>query len=108
MRSLDIGLWDWTVKAYDKWDAETWSDDTLSFYVYLCGDCDADGDIDVSDVIYTINYLFKGGFAPKPMVAADVDCDGDETVSDVIYLINYLFKGGTPPCDTDGDTVPDC
>jgi len=28
------------------------------------GDVDCDGDEDISDVIYKINYLFKGGPAP--------------------------------------------
>ncbi|HEX9913024.1 MAG TPA: hypothetical protein VGB01_07255, partial [candidate division Zixibacteria bacterium] len=54
--------------------------------------------ITVSDVVYEINYLFKGGIAPKPLISGDVNCDGKETVSDVVYKINYLFKGGPKPC----------
>ena len=96
--SLDIKLWYWKVKAYDKWGAVRWSDQSWSFYVYLCGDCNGDGKITVSDVVYEINYLFKGGSAPVPLVAGDVNCDGKETVSDVVYKINYLFKGGPELC----------
>jgi hypothetical protein len=62
------------------------------------GDPNGDGNLNVSDVIYTINYLFKGGAAPYPFLAGDANCDGNVNVSDVIYLINYLFKGGPPPC----------
>jgi len=96
--SLDIKLWYWKVKAYDKWGAVRWSDQSWSFYVYLCGDCNGDGKITVSDVVCEINYLFKGGSAPVPLIAGDVNCDGKETVSDVVYKINYLFKGGPELC----------
>jgi hypothetical protein len=96
--SLDLKLWYWKVKAYDKWGAVRWSDQTWSFYVYICGDCNGDGLINVADVVYEINYLFKGGPVMKPLVAGEVNCDGSVTVSDVVYTINYLFKGGSKPC----------
>ncbi len=68
--------------------------------LYLCGDVNADAKISVSDVVYHINYLFKGGPAPQcnPYLScADANGDGSISVSDVVYLINYLFKGGPPP-----------
>jgi len=67
---------------------------------YVCGDVNADAKVSVSDVVYLINYLFKGGPVPKciPFTScADANGDGKITVSDVVYLINYLFKGGPPP-----------
>jgi len=69
---------------------------------YVCGDVNADTEISVSDVIYLINYLFKGGPPPQcppaPYLScADANGDGSISVSDVIYLINYLFKGGPLP-----------
>lgn len=67
----------------------------------LRGDVNADGHNDVSDVIYLISYLFKGGNPPECpspyLFCSDVNCDGKVTVADVVYLINYLFKGGPPP-----------
>jgi hypothetical protein len=67
---------------------------------YITGDANADGVINSADVVYLINYLFKGGPAPVPLVAGDVNCDGIINSADVVYLINYLFKGGPPPeCD---------
>jgi photosystem II stability/assembly factor-like uncharacterized protein len=65
---------------------------------YVKGDANDDGKVTVSDVVYLINYLFKGGTPPSLLEAGDVNCDGKITVSDVVYLINYLFKGGPPPC----------
>ena len=62
------------------------------------GDANNDGKINITDVIYLVNYLFKGGYAPYPSIRGDANCDGYVTVADVVYLINYLFKGGPPPC----------
>jgi len=64
---------------------------------FVPGDGNGDGKINVGDVVYLINYLFKGGPAPVTLQAGDANCDGKVTVTDVIYLINYLFKGGPPP-----------
>ncbi|MFH1336299.1 MAG: dockerin type I repeat-containing protein, partial [Candidatus Zixiibacteriota bacterium] len=65
---------------------------------YLCGDANGDDLIDVGDVVYLINHLFKGGSAPYPLEAGDANSDGMVDVGDVVYLINYLFKAGPEPC----------
>ena len=65
--------------------------------VVKCGDANGDGKITVSDVVYLVNYLFKGGPVPKPFESGEANCDGKVTVSDVVYLVNYLFKGGPVP-----------
>jgi hypothetical protein len=62
------------------------------------GDANGDGEINVTDVVYLINYLFIGGPEPLPWESGDVNCDGAVNVSDVVYLINYLFIDGPPPC----------
>lgn len=62
------------------------------------GDCDSDGVIGLSDVVYLINYLLKEGIPPDPLPAGDVNCDDDVGITDVVYLINYLFRAGPPPC----------
>lgn len=76
-------------------------------FEYLRGDANTDGSISISDVIFLINYLFKGGPPPDPLLLGDANCckEGERnceeiniSVSDVVYLINYLFKGGTAPC----------
>jgi uncharacterized delta-60 repeat protein len=83
--------------------------DTIVYDVmeYLPGDANCDGKRTVSDVIFLVNYLFKGGPAPSPLSIGDANCckegDGSCTVvklsvADVIYLVNYLFKGGSAPC----------
>ena len=66
---------------------------------YLTGDPNHDGIIDLADVVYLINYLFKGGPEPDPLEAGDANCDGTVDLGDIVYLINYLFKNGPPPGD---------
>ncbi len=70
----------------------------LGILSYKCGDCNRDAIVDVGDVVYLINYLFKNGPSPQPLQAGDVNLDTVVDVGDVVYLINYLFKAGQPPC----------
>lgn len=73
--------------------------DSITFTLKaLRGDANGDGKITVSDVVFLVNYLFKGGPAPLPFLSGDANCDTKVTISDVVYLVNYLFKGGPPPC----------
>ena len=80
----------------------------LSFIISYCGDANGDGEINVSDPVSIVNYVFAGGDPPDPMEAGDVNCDGTCNVSDAVWLINYVFAGGNEPCDVTGDGVPDC
>ena len=64
---------------------------------FLCGDVNRDAVVDVGDVVYLINYLFKSGPAPNPVNSGDVNGDVVVDVGDVVYLINYLFKSGPVP-----------
>ncbi|MBD3382295.1 MAG: hypothetical protein GF404_08875 [candidate division Zixibacteria bacterium] len=74
----------------------------------ICGDNNHDGEINVSDVIHEVNYIFLGGHCPHPFEVGDCNCDGMVNVSDAFYIVNYIFQDGTRPCDTDGDGTPDC
>ena len=68
------------------------------FQSFIRGDANGDGKKTISDVVYLVNYLFKGGHPPIIFIqAGDTNCDDKVQVSDVVYLINYLFKGGPPP-----------
>ncbi len=69
---------------------------------YVCGDVTDDGEVNTADVVYLLNYLFRGGDPPQcqPVTACgDVNLDGVVETADVVYLINYLFRNGTPPCN---------
>ena len=63
-----------------------------------CGDANGDENVDIVDVVYLINYLFRGGPAPVGGVCVgDANGDDETNIVDVVYLINYLFRGGPTP-----------
>jgi subtilisin family serine protease len=65
---------------------------------YLTGDVTGEGEINISDVIFLIDYLYKNDRPPSPLFLGDVDCDGNVNITDVVGLINYVFKNGPSPC----------
>lgn len=72
---------------------------TIKYFEFLRGDVDKNGEVNVVDAVYLINYVFNSGPDPVPIIqAGDVNCDGVVDIVDVVYLINYLFRGGLAPC----------
>lgn len=71
---------------------------TSSATQYVCGDANGDGQPNVGDAVFLINYVFKGGPAPEPLEGGDANCDNQVNVGDAVFLINFVFKGGTAPC----------
>lgn len=65
---------------------------------YVCGDADGEGNVNVSDAVYLINYVFTGGNPPVPYEAGDANEDTIVNVSDAVYILNYIFAGGLSPC----------
>lgn len=61
------------------------------------GDANVDGTIDLLDVVFLINYLFRNGPLPLCFDCADVNCDEEIGICDVVYLINYIFRSGPAP-----------
>jgi len=61
---------------------------------------DGNNGVNVADLTYLVDYLFKGGDSPPCPEEGNVDSTGDINVADLTYLADYLFKGGTepPPC----------
>jgi hypothetical protein len=73
---------------------------------YVCcvgirGNVDGDpGDnINVADLTYLVDYLFRGGPPPPCTEEGNVDGDPGENINiaDLTYLVDYLFRGGPPP-----------
>jgi hypothetical protein len=75
-----------------------WSDPIQVGICVYCGDANSDGETNIVDVVYVVNYVFRSGPSPEPYLAGDANCDGNVTVADAVYLVNYLFKNGTAPC----------
>jgi len=61
------------------------------------GDANGDGEVNVGDAVYIVNYIFKGGPAPLIMNWGDANGDCVINVGDAVYLVNYIFKGSAAP-----------
>jgi hypothetical protein len=64
---------------------------------WVCGDANSDQAVNILDVTYIINYLYKNGPAPAPEISADADGSGTVNILDVTHIINYLYKNGPDP-----------
>jgi len=71
--------------------------ETPSLGGFVRGDCNADGNTDVSDAVCTLLYLFLGGREPPCVKSADADDSGKVDVTDAIHLLHGLFLGGPAP-----------
>ncbi len=81
------------------------------------GDSDGSGATDITDAIFTLDWLFTGGRDPGCIDAADVNDGGEVDIADPIAILSWLFLGGTLPpppgpleCGTDPtpDDLPSC
>ncbi len=69
--------------------------------IYLPGDANGSGYVDLGDVVYLVNYIFKSGPAPWPPESGDANCDVATDVGDAVSLIEFIFRSGAAPtrCD---------
>src|SRR4030065_721925 len=68
------------------------------------GDANGSGSApNLTDIIYLVNYVFKGSIAPVPLCRGDANGGGGApNLTDIIYLVNYVFKGGLAPVKPGG------
>ena len=88
----------WKVKAQDLIGAEIGSSQVFQFRTMTPGDNDGNGVVNITDIVYVINFLFAGGPLPVPQQAGDVNCDSKFNIADAVYLINFMFVSGPEPC----------
>jgi hypothetical protein len=67
------------------------------FPSYKCGDVDGDALVNILDIVFLINYKYKGGPAPASILSADVNSDELVNILDIVYLINFKYKSGPEP-----------
>jgi hypothetical protein len=61
------------------------------------GDVDGDGQVNITDPIFLLSWLFLGGRLPPCMDAGDGNDDGRVDLSDSIYVLRHLYTGAPPP-----------
>ncbi len=68
--------------------------------IFLCqaisGDAVVNNTVNLTDLIYIVNYFAKGGPKPEPICRGDLTADGKVTIADIVYLAKYIFVGGPP------------
>jgi glucose/arabinose dehydrogenase len=74
---------------------------------FLRGDANHDGQRDISDAIFTLNFLFSGGAAPICPDGADANDDGILDLSDAIAVLGVLFFGTNPLPPPSAEPGPD-
>lgn len=85
------------VKVSDPVDGVPFDQSDDNFIIFLIGDANADTEIDIVDIVYVINYVFRSGPEPIPLKAGDAFCDNEVNIQDAVWLVNYVFKGGPEP-----------
>ncbi len=63
-------------------------------FLFVRGDANHDGSVDIADAVYTLWYVAAGGAEPPCRIAADVQDDDEVNLSDPVYTLNWLFRGG--------------
>ncbi|MBI4601715.1 MAG: hypothetical protein HY721_07125 [Planctomycetes bacterium] len=61
------------------------------------GDADNNANLELTDAIRILGYLFLGSLPPTCLEAADSDDNGSVELTDAIRILNYLFTGGAAP-----------
>jgi outer membrane protein assembly factor BamB len=89
----------WQIIAFDEIGESTsgpmWT--FVTEYNVICGDANNDLNVNISDAVVIINYVFIGSDPPDPLCVGDANGDEGVNVSDAVHIINYVFIGGDPP-----------
>jgi len=64
---------------------------------FVRADSNTDGEVDISDAIFTLSELFGGGRLGACENAADANDDGKVDISDSIFTLSHLFGDGRAP-----------
>ncbi|MEC9348727.1 MAG: hypothetical protein VX387_03320, partial [Planctomycetota bacterium] len=62
--------------------------------MFIRGDDNGDGNVDLSDPIFSLTHQFAGGPAAGCMESMDSNDDGQLNITDSIFTLTHLFAGG--------------
>ncbi|MFC1572777.1 triple tyrosine motif-containing protein [Candidatus Eisenbacteria bacterium] len=102
-------IW-WKVLGRDVCDRPgPWSECCYFYYGqvggrFVRGDTDANGEVNITDPIYSLCFQFADCAPPPCLDAADWDDSGEPNITDPILSLSYQFSTGAPP----SAPYPDC
>lgn len=87
-------------KANAWYNANAPFDKSCGCCVGATGDVNGSGAVDISDLLFLVDYQFTPGSPAPPCIEeADVNCSGAVDISDLLFLVDYQFTPGSPaPC----------
>jgi outer membrane protein assembly factor BamB len=62
------------------------------------GDADGSGEINISDAVFLVNYIFRNGPAHVSIEAGDMNCDMEVDIADAVSIIFFIFSSGHGSC----------
>ena len=84
------------VRIFRLFGGVTWDNRTAP--VFVRGDANSNGALNLADVQFILNRLFAPESTPLHCERAlDTNDDGNLNITDAVYLLNYLFLGGPAP-----------
>ena len=92
----------WRVKAQDSAGHSSLYQSVPFSFIYalfVCGDISGDDEgPNIVDLTYIVDFIFRGGPTPDPLISGDVNCDANANVLDLTYMVDFIFRGGPSPC----------
>jgi len=79
-----------------EFEAEDQPTFTFEGIPFLRGDANESGEVDLSDAVALLNYLFNGGTVTSCLAALDSDRTGVLDLTDALTTLNFLFLSGRP------------
>ncbi|MCP4632487.1 MAG: S8 family serine peptidase [candidate division Zixibacteria bacterium] len=66
---------------------------------YICGNVndDINDNIDILDIVFLVNFVYKNGDDPVYMASANVNHDAGIDILDIVLLVNFIYKNGIDP-----------
>ena len=101
--SLDLAQeYFWRVIAKDNTNLSSPSSNILTFWTWTPGDVDHSNSVNIIDLTYIVDFIFRGGPGVTPEFMGDLNGDCSSlNIIDLTYIVDLIFRGGPQP-------VPGC
>ena len=96
MEALQLGDGDHTLTWLVGDSKGAWSEKvTVPIPAYVLGDANSDRQVNVTDIVATVNFIMNKPSTDFNFDAADVNQDSEVNVTDIVGMVNIIMKGGT-------------